>query len=321
MIIFINNINYKKTIQLTYTLCDILLGIAVLRAYFPTNFSKSTQKVLIIGVVNQNAYIVIIMTLSELNSNIAIANQQKLSGGITCNGLKVVEINKSELKISGDVTVTLKVLDLTTGKRPNLSRLISMTQGFISSKLSGKSSAHEVFLQKYDAKKNVFDPRGAAFYTLRYDINYLVRVEQISGVGSLCGNEFVLAVVDYIGYNQIKGNGTRGLTVGAGGPATVAYKEWIKSPITGTHEFFHTLNLDDVTNDKHTERLMYNKGERDGDVISENERSIFNRYLINRLEDIMKGHYQNPNLNTAIQLYNFLKNPTYGFKYNKDKFK
>lgn len=261
------------------------------------------------------------MTLTEFIANIDVGQQKTLAGGITCKGLKIIEVSKTELRISGVVTITLKVWDLTKSGNAKLDRLMSSTQKLITSKLTGPSSAKEVFLQKYDAKKNSFDGRGAAFYSLKYDITYLVKVQEITMVTQLQENDFVLAVVDYIAYNNYKGNGTRGLTVGTGGPATVSYSEWVRDPVIGTHEFFHTLDLDDIENKKQENRLMYNKGDRSGKVITENERSRMNSYLMTKLELMARGSYSNPSLNTVVRLRNFLKNPTYGFQYNKAKLK
>jgi len=261
------------------------------------------------------------MTLTELISSIDIAQQKTLSGGITCKGLKIIEVSKTELSISGVVTITLKVFDLTKKGNAKLGRLMTVTQKLITSKLTGPSSAKEVFLQKFDTKKNSFDGRSAAFYSLNYDITYIVKVQEITMITQLHENDFVLAVVDYIAYNNYKGNGTQGLTVGTGGPATVSYSNWVRDPIIGTHEFFHTLDLNDIDNKKQEKRLMYNKGDRSGVLITENERSRMNSYIMTKLELMAKGSYSNPSLNTVVRLRNFLKNPTYGFQYNKAKFK
>lgn len=262
------------------------------------------------------------MILSDLTSHFSQVQNRILSGGITCNGLKIQEISivgkAKELIITGDVTITLKVMELTTTGTPRLSNLMKHTQQNITNKLRGETIDYSVYLAEYDRKSNKFNKNIPATYNLRYKINYLVRVEQIRTLSQLSGNEFVLAVVDSIGLkvDQYK---ISGLTSHNDVPATVTYRDWCAYPNIGTHEFFHTLGLSDLHGQTNRNKLMYEFVSKTNNQISAQELLQMNRYLMYELVDMSGGRYANQALNTVNKLRSFLNKTTNGFKYNKAK--
>lgn len=144
-------------------------------------------------------------------------------------------------------------------------------------------------------------------------------------LNQLKGNDFVLAVVDSIGHQFTdqygRRQGSSGLTQRAGWPATVSYDSWQKNKYTGVHEFFHTLSLDDIEDSDKKNRLMYHLGDNSGQVISDTERGDMLNYILSGITNMTKKSYSNQNLNTVNLLKTSLNNPTYGFKYNKAKFR
>jgi hypothetical protein len=264
------------------------------------------------------------MILSELTFSFSQVQKRILSGGITCNGLKIQEISVAgkakELIITGDVTITLKVLKLTTHGTPKLTNLMKHTQQNITSKLKGETIDYSVYLADYNSKSNKFNKNIPATYNLRYKINYLVRVEQIRTLSQLSGNDFVLAVVDHIGLKVDKYK-ISGLTTHNDVPATVSYDGWCIYPNIGTHEFFHTLGLSDLRGQANRNRLMYEIASKTNNQVSTQELLQMNRYLMYELVDMSGGRYTNQTLNTVNKLRSFLNNPINGFKYNKAKFR
>lgn len=197
---------------------------------------------------------------------------------------------------------------------------MNSTQSTIANKLRGTSSpGYGVFLHNFDAKKKAFG-KGNALYTLHYNLNYIVKLEQIKQLSQLSGNDFVLTVVDGIGFKSDK-YGSGSLTWGKKGPSTVAYDIWCKYPDIGAHEFFHTLGLPDLYEKKDTKNLMYHLSGITKSIVSSDERSKMNDYLLGDIENMYQGSYSNPSLNTANKLRTFLNAPTNGFKYNKAKFR
>jgi len=143
------------------------------------------------------------MTLSELIFNFSKVQNRKLSGGITCHGLRIQEVSMAgkakELIITGDVNITLKVLELTTSGAPRLNIIMKYTEQNIANKLKGEAMDYGLVLSDYDTKANNFNKTKPAIYNVRYKINYLVRLEQVRTLSQLSNNDFVLAVVDRIG--------------------------------------------------------------------------------------------------------------------------
>ncbi|MCX2495878.1 hypothetical protein OQX63_20455 [Pedobacter sp. PF22-3] len=264
------------------------------------------------------------MTLNQLFAKVALAQGKKLSGGITCNGLRIqlrhAPGKMPELLVTGDVTLTIKVFDLTTTGVPKLHSLIAATQSNIANKLRGETMEYDRYLSNYDTKANKFNKNTQALYNVRYRINYIVKLEKISRLSQLSGNDFVLAVVDRIGFKTDNLN-TSGLTDGKGGPATVVYNDWCKYPNISTHEFFHTLGLGHIKGTSSKKSLMGEVAGTHNNAVSLNELFIMNKYLMANLVDMSNGQYASPTLNTAENLRKFLNNPTNGFKYNKAKFR
>jgi hypothetical protein len=261
------------------------------------------------------------MTLEEFQALLSATQQRKLSGGITCNRLNISLYGTRQLTLSGDVTVTIKVIDLTTHSASKLHSLINHTQHFISSKLNGDSTPrYQVYLHNYDSKKKAFGT-SRELYELHYKINYIVRLEQIKMLSQIAGNDFILAVVDNIGYTSGDSLITGGLTNDRSGPATITYNRWVGYPNVGAHEFFHTLGLDDLYNSNQKNSLMYYMGGKNTTQVSNTERALMNDYLIHEIENMYKGSYSNPGLDTRNKLQKFLNNPKYGFKFNKAKFR
>lgn len=264
------------------------------------------------------------MTLNQLFANVAFAQDKKLSGGITCNGLKIhlthAAGKTAELLVTGDVTLTIKVFDLTTTSAPKLNSLMQYTQHNIANKLRGETMDYGLNLSNYDTKANKFNINTMAIYNVRYKINYIVKLEKISRLSQLAGNDFVLAVVDVIGYKTDR-NRSGGLTNGKGGPSTVAYNDWLGYPNIGTHEFFHTLGLPDLDGQANRNKLMFKINNKTNNTITNLELSQMNRYLMDDLVHMANGSYSNLSLETGNNLRFFLNNPIYGFKYNKTKFR
>lgn len=260
------------------------------------------------------------MRLTELSSIISIAQQKTLSGGITCRHLSIHDNGKRELIVSGEVTITIKVLELTTHGASQLHRLMNATQAIISNKINGASGlTYGVFLHKYDSTKKTFT-NDYENYTVGYNLHYIVKLVQITMLSQLSGNDFALAVVDEIGL-KTDNSFTGGLTIHGGGPSSVVYKEWLKFPYLGAHEFFHALKLSDIKDKSLSKNLMYEYAGKNRTDITDNQRLTMNRYIIRALDDMYSAPYSNPNLNTSANLRTFLNTSKNGFKYNKAKFR
>ena len=179
---------------------------------------------------------------------------------------------------------------------------------------------YDRYLSNYDNKANKFNKSTQAIYNVRYRINYIVKLEKINRLSQLSGNDFVLAVLDRIGFKTDNLN-TSGLTLGKGGPATVVYNDWCKYPNISAHEFFHILGLGHAKGASSSKSLMGEVAGAKNNSISFNELSKMNEYLMRDLVNMSDGVYTNPTLNTVENLRKFLNNPTNGFKYNKTKLK
>lgn len=105
------------------------------------------------------------------------------------------------------------------------------------------------------------------------------------------------------------------------GPAFVVYRDWQQNFHIATHEFFHTLNLEDIEDYAKSDKLMYHLGDNIAYNISDQERIKFNVFIFENLMDISKQMYTNLNYNTLLKLRLFLNDKTNGFKYNKAKFR
>jgi len=261
--------------------------------------------------------------INVFKTNISLLQNQPLSGGIVAKNLRISDNGSGELTLYGDFTITLKVLDLTTSGAPDLNSLMTFTQQVITSKLRGGGYKSGVSVHKYLPKKKAFDRSKTWTYSIRYNFNFDVNVIQINMLSQLKGNDFVLAVVDSIGHQFTdqygRRQGSSGLTQGDGGPATISYSAWQKNKYIGSHEFFHTLNLDDIEFSDKKNRLMYHLGDNNGHVISDTERSDMMQYILGDINNMTKSTYSNLNLNTVNRLRIFLNNQTNGFKYNKNK--
>lgn len=218
-----------------------------------------------------------------------------------------------------------KVLDLTTTGAPNLNSLMTFTQQVITTKLRGGGYKGGISYFKYNTSKKAFDFHKNQTYSVRYNFNFNINVQQINMLSQLKGNDFVLAVVDSIGhqftdpYGRRQGSG--GLTKGQSWPAIVSYNSWIKDKNIGVHEFFHTLGLDDIEDNSKKNRLMYHLGNNTGYSISDLERGDLMEYILGDINNILKKNYSNTSINTDSRLKIFLNNPINGFKYNKAKFR
>ena len=269
-------------------------------------------------------WLILIMTLSALIFNFSKAQNRKLSGGITCRGLRIQEVSMAgkakELIITGDVNITLKVLELTTSGAPKLNMMMKYTEQNIANKLKGETMDYGLVLSDYDTKANKFNKNIPAIYNVRYKINYLVRLEQVRTLSQLSNNDFVLAIVDRIGLKTDK-YATGGLTAHGDVPATVTYNEWCKYPNIATHEFFHTLGLPDLSGKSNSNNLMFEIASKTNNLVSNKELANMNAYLMEDVVSISEGNYSNRSFNTVNKLRNFLNNPTNGFKYNKAKFR
>ena len=260
-----------------------------------------------------------------IRANLAILQNQPLSGGIVAKNLHISDNGSGELTLYGDLTITLKVLDLTTDGAPNLNSLMTFTQQVIKTKLRGGGYKSGVMIHKYNSARKIFDKTKTWTYSIHYNFNFAVNVIQINMLTQIKGNDFVLAVVDSIGHQFTDQYGRRqssgGLAQGEGGPATVSYNSWQKNKYIGVHEFFHTLSLDDIEDSDKKSRLMYHLGDNSGQTISDTERGNMLKFIMVNINDITKINSTNFNLNTLNRLRTFLNNPTNGFKFNKAKFR
>ena len=260
------------------------------------------------------------MNLTQLTSIISRAHQRRLSGGITCSQLTISDNGHRELTVSGDVTITLKVFDLTTKGASRIHRLMNSTRAIIAEKLNGDSGVTGgVFTRRFDPNKKKFINENE-IYTIAYNLHYIVKLEQISMLNQLSGNDFVLAIADKITY-QTDRSLSAGLTVFGGGPSSISYDAWNKYPHLGAHEFFHALKLGDLQDKKAAKNLMYEYVGSDQSQFTNNQRLSLNRYIIRNLDEMYSSPYSNPNLNTVANLRNFLNDSKNGIQYNKNKFR
>jgi hypothetical protein len=263
--------------------------------------------------------------INTLQMHFALLQNQPLTGGIVAKNLRITDNGSGELSLYGDFTITLKVLDLTTNGAPYLNSLMTFTQQVISNKLRGGGYKSGIRFFKYNAAKRAFDFHKNQTYSIRYNFNFKVDVQQISMLGQLRGNDFVLAVVDNIGYQFTdqygRRNNSAGLTNGTGGPAIVSYDYWQKNKYVGVHEFFHTLSLPDIEDNGNKSRLMYHLGDNIGKEVSDTEKGDMMQYILGEINNMTKNNYSNISLNTVNRLRTFLNDSTNGFKYNKAKFR
>lgn len=89
--------------------------------------------------------------INTLRMRFAVLQNQPLSGGIVARNLRISDNGSGELNLYGDFTITLKVLDLTTGGAPNLNRLMTFTQQVISNKLRGGGYKSGGIIHKYNS--------------------------------------------------------------------------------------------------------------------------------------------------------------------------
>ncbi|MFD2288810.1 hypothetical protein GJU39_05845 [Pedobacter petrophilus] len=263
--------------------------------------------------------------IDVFKTNISMLQNQPLSGGIVAKNLRISDNGSGELTLYGDFNITLKVLDLTTDGAPSLNSLMTFTQQVITSKLRGGGYKGGISYFKYDSSKKAFDLNKNQTYSIRYSFNFSVNVIQIKMLNELKGNDFVLAVVDSIGYQFTDQQGKRhysgGLTNGMGGPAVISYDVWKRYKYIGVHEFFHTLGLVDIEDNSKKNRLMYHLGNNTGHSISDAERGDMMQFIMRNIKDMTKSTYTNLNNNTVKLLGNFLNSPTNGFKFNQAKFR
>ena len=127
---------------------------------------------------------------------------------------------------------------------------MTFTQQVITSKLRGGGYKSGVIYFEYNSSIKSFNFRKNHTYSIRYNFNCSVSVLQINMLSQLKGNDFVLAVVDSIGYQFTDQYGKKhysgGLAQRDGGPAVVSYNNWVKTKYIGVNEFFHTLSLGDI---------------------------------------------------------------------------
>lgn len=258
-------------------------------------------------------------------TKISLLQNQALSGGIVAKSLHISDNGSGELTLYGDFTITLKVLDLTTGCAPDLNSLMTFTQQVITSKLRGGGYKSGVRFLKYNATKKIFDQSKSWTYTIRYNFSFSVHVIQINMLSQLRGNDFVLAVVDSMSHQFTDQYGKRhysgGLTKGMGGPAVITYNIWQRNKYLGVHEFFHTLGLDDIEDHSKKERLMYHLEDNSGQSISDMEKGDMMQFIMRDLRQMLKGSYSSISNNTVQLLRIFINDKTNGFKYNKAKFR
>ncbi|NTD95632.1 hypothetical protein G6M26_22750 [Agrobacterium tumefaciens] len=265
--------------------------------------------------------------IDVFKTNISLLQNQPLSGGIVAKNLRISDNGSGELTLYGDFTITLKVLDLTTSGAPDLNSLMTFTQQVITSKLRGGGYKGGIRFFKYDSSTRSFNFRKNHTYSLRYNFNCTVNVTHIDMLNQLRGNDFVLAVVDRIGYQFIdqygKRNNSSGITNGRGGPAVVCYNDWVKNRYIGVHEFFHTLGLKDIEDHNKKDQLMYHLGDNTSYNISDNERGDVMNFLMQDISNMTKGvySYTNQNFNSQNLLRTFLNSRTNDIKYNKAKFR
>jgi len=293
--------------------------IGILIVYFLQLTKQFVKFITVIYRLMENSLINI------LQMHFALLQSQPLTGGIVAKNLRITDNGSGELSLYGDFTITLKVLDLTTNGAPNLNSLMTFTQQAISNKLRGGGYKSGVNILKYNAAKRSFDTSKTWTYSIRYNFNFTVNVIQINMLNQLKGNDFVLVVVDGIGYQFADQYGRHqsatGLTQGEGGPAVVSYNDWLKNKYFGVHEFFHTLGLDDIEDSGKKNRLMYHLGDNAGQSISEREKGDMMEYILGGANNLTKKNFSNAGLNTVTRLRTFLNNSTNGFKYNKAKFR
>ncbi|QNK60989.1 hypothetical protein H7F33_10340 [Pedobacter sp. PAMC26386] len=263
------------------------------------------------------------MLLEQINNSLSSAQNRNMSGGIMGKNLKITDNGSGQLTLSGDILITLKVLDLTSYSTSRLQSLMKFTEQTIMSKLRGGAYGEQAIFYEYNSAKRSFTNKQHT-YSIRYNFSYTARVIQINSLSQLSGNDFVLALVDDIGhrFTDIYGrkHASGGLTQASGGPATVIYSEWEKDNLIGVHEFFHTLGLLDLEENGLENRLMYHLG-KVGSNVTNKEKAIMNQFIMYDLRNMTRSNYSNPGNNTVNQLRTFLNDTSNGFKYNKAKFR
>ncbi|MCX2485024.1 hypothetical protein [Pedobacter sp. MR2016-24] len=263
------------------------------------------------------------MFLENFEREILASQTKPLSGGIVASNLKINDNRTGLLTLTGDILITLKVLDLTTLGAFRIQSLMKSSEQTIMNKLRGGADSDQIIFYEYSSVKNTFTNKQRT-YSLKYNFNYTAKLIQINSLSQLAGNDFVLALVDGIGHRFTDMYGRKyvsgGLAKKNGGPAAVIYKEWEKNYLIGVHEFFHTLGLPDLEESGMENRLMYHLG-RVGSNITNNEKAAMNKFIMYDLRDMTKGSYSNPGYNTANQLRTFLNDKSNGFIYNKAKFR
>ncbi|CAM4328090.1 hypothetical protein SAMN06265348_11050 [Pedobacter westerhofensis] len=81
------------------------------------------------------------MDLEQLKSRFTFIQGKKLTGGIVGTHLRIADNGNGELTFSGDISITIKLIDLTSTSTDRLTSLISFTQQAIANKLKGGAYA------------------------------------------------------------------------------------------------------------------------------------------------------------------------------------
>ncbi|CAM3840907.1 hypothetical protein MUGA111182_12610 [Mucilaginibacter galii] len=262
-------------------------------------------------------------TVSLINHRLKQKENKSLSGGIVGKNLQIIDNGMGLLELKGDFTITIKVFDLCSAASPKLPSLLSSTKSYLQSKLKGPVTTYSANFYRYDPKKKKFNLKEPAPVSFLFNFNISVNIIQVNNIGQIRGNDFLIAVVDRVGYQfkdrYGKTHKAAGFS-GTGAPSIIEYSTWVKDPSTGPHEFFHTLSLADLELPSDKNDIMYHLGDQTNTNLSLAEKIDALRYIISDITNMTKSVYQNPSYNTVNQLRTRLNDPINGISYNRSRF-
>ncbi|MDN5285891.1 MAG: hypothetical protein JWR38_2165 [Mucilaginibacter sp.] len=167
------------------------------------------------------------MTLSNIGLQLKLVEQKPLSGGVIARNLKIKDNGMGMLELSGNITITIKVLNLCSTLTLALPFLITSTKQLITSLLKGPVYSTGNNYYKYNSSKHSFDTKTFWTYSILYNFTFNIDVFQVHNINEIRGNDFVIATVDDISmhfkdtYGKV--HELAGVAFGSGTPAFVIY--------------------------------------------------------------------------------------------------
>ncbi|MBT1699185.1 hypothetical protein KK083_19975 [Fulvivirgaceae bacterium PWU4] len=206
---------------------------------------------------------------------------------VVASNLKITATSATSVKLTGDVTVKIKLLDLTSSGFINTSSAaVQKVATFVKSQMSKSDVQKDAFFYLFDAKTGKFNPQKNAKITIERQFNVSsVVFEQVTSMSQIKPNDIVMVVVDDIEgkWKDEKGgqHGYGGFATETGGPISFIPLSEFKGN-TPSHELFHQMGLGDIEDPKLKDNLMYHlDGQSGSNLTNEQITQLFDTMLPN----------------------------------------